>query len=167
MLKSRGRNDDHIFDFSKITENVYIGSDLCKGGVCLIHAEEFKKLGIGFELNLSYEENELPPKDMEIGYLWLPVVDGYAPSKTQLAIGTSAIHEAVKSGKKVYVHCKNGHGRSPTMVAAYLIRYQGYILEDAIELIKEKRQEVHIEDTQIEALKRFSAYGNHSLNSNQ
>lgn len=155
MLMPRGRNDDHIFDFSKITDRVFIGSDLCKGGVCLIHREEFKKLDIKFELNLSQEENELPPKDLEVGYLWLPVVDGHAPTQLQLCIGTAAIHEVVENGKNVYVHCKNGHGRSPTMVAAYLVRYQGYSLEDALKLIKEKREEVHIEEAQFEALKLF------------
>src|SRR3990172_3193717 len=100
-LEPKGRNDGHIFDLSKITDQIFIGSDLCRGGVCIIHGEEFKKLGVGFELNLSHEQNELPPKDMEVGYLWLPVVDGYAPSQTQLDIGTSAMHEAIKNGKKV------------------------------------------------------------------
>jgi len=157
-LKPKGRGDDHIFDFSKITDQIYIGSDFCSGGVCKIHAEEFKNLGVGFELNLSQEENELPPKKMEVGYLWLPVLDGFAPTLAQFAIGTAAIHEAIKNGKKVYVHCKNGHARSPSMVAAYLIRYQGYTLEEALSLIKEKRSEVHIEDNQIEALRKFSLY---------
>jgi dual specificity MAP kinase phosphatase len=157
-LEPKGRNDEHKFDFSKITDQIYIGSDLCRGGVCIMHGEEFKKLGVGLELNLSQEENELPPKDMEIGYLWLPVVDGYAPSQTQLGIGVSAIHEAIKSGKKVYVHCKNGHARSPSLVAAYLMKHGGYILEDAVKLIKEKREEVHIEDSQIEALREFGSH---------
>jgi len=153
-LKPQGRNDGHIFDFSEITDQIYIGSDLCRAGVCLIHGEEFKKLGVSVELNLSHEENELPPKDIET-YLWLPVVDGYAPTPNQLDIGTSTMHEAVKNAKKVYIHCKNGHGRSPTMVAAYLIRYEGLNLEEAIKLIKEKRNEVHIEEGQRTALEEF------------
>lgn len=155
MITPKGRNDGHKFDYSEITEQIYIGSDLCKGGVCLIHGEEFKKLGISFEINLSQENNELPPKDMEIGYLWLPVVDGYAPSQTQLNIGTSAMHNVIDSGKIVFVHCKNGHARSPSMVVAYLLRYEGYRLEDAMHLIKEKRSEVHIENTQLVALHEF------------
>ena len=154
IMEPKGRNDGHIFDFSKITEQIIIGSDLCGGGVCLLHADQFKKLGVSVELNLSQEENELPPKEIET-YIWLPVVDGYAPSATQLAIGISAMHEAIKNGKVVFIHCKNGHARSPSMVAAYLMKYQGLNLDAAIELIKEKRPESHIEDTQRKALEEF------------
>src|SRR3990172_3717748 len=140
-LEPKGRNDGHIFDLSKITDQIFIGSDLCKGGVCLIHGEEFKKLGVGFELNLSHENNELPPKDMEIGYIWLPVVDGYAPTQEQLKMGTCLMDIAINAGKIVFIHCKNGHARSPTLVAAYMIKYQGKSIDEAINLVKEKRPE--------------------------
>jgi protein-tyrosine phosphatase len=152
----KGRNDGHEMDYSKITDNIYIGSDLCKGGVCLIHGEEFRSLGVKFEINLSRDNNELPPKDMEVGYLWLPVVDGYAPTQTQLDIGTSAMRSAILSGETVYVHCRNGHGRSPTLVAAYLMRYEGNSLEKANKLITVNRPEVHIEDSQRAELSKFA-----------
>jgi len=153
-LKPKGRDDSHVFDYSKITDKIYIGSDLCKGGVCLIHAEEFKSLGVSVELNLSNEENELPPSNLEI-YAWIPVVDGYAPSQNQLDVGTSIMNEAIKDKKVVYVHCRNGHGRSPTMVAAYLIRYKGLGVDETIGVIKGRRPEIHIEEVQRTALKKF------------
>ena len=155
-MEPKGRNDGHIFDYSKITDNIYIGSDLCKGGVCLIHGEEFRALGVNFEINLSRENNELPPKDVEVGYLWLPVVDGYGPTLLQLEIGTSAMNAAIKDGKTVYVHCKNGHGRSPAMVAAYLACFGGKTLEEAEALICSKRPEVHIENQQRKVLLEFA-----------
>ena len=154
-LKPQGRNDGHIFDYSQITDQIFIGSDLCKGGVCLIHGEEFRKLGVSVEINLSAEENELPPKDGINSYLWLPVVDGYAPTQEQLVMGTCLVDTAVNAGKKIYVHCKNGHARSPSLVAAYLVKYKGMSLEGALGLIKEKRPESHIEETQKEALEEF------------
>lgn len=154
-MEPKGRNDDHVFDYSKITDQLYIGSDLCKRGVCLIHGEEFKALGVEFEINMSRENNELPPKDMKIGYLWLPVADGYSPTQLQLDIGTSAMNDIINQEKNVYVHCKNGHGRSPTMVIAYFVRYQGYFPDDAATFIKEIRPEIHIEDTQKKELYNF------------
>ncbi len=149
-----GRNDDHVFDYSTITESIILGSDFCKGGVCLLHEDEFKQLGVSVEINLSYENNELPPKSLE-SYIWLPVVDGNAPSETQLLIGTSVLDSAIQNGKKVYVHCRNGHGRSPALVAAYLMRYKGMPIEEAEEVIKTKRPESHLEKVQIEALTAF------------
>ena len=63
----------------------------------------------------------------------------------------------VALGKKVYVHCKNGHGRAPTLVAAYLIREHGKSVDEALEIIKAGRPTIHIEDVQREALQVFAA----------
>ncbi|KKQ42687.1 MAG: Dual specificity protein phosphatase [Microgenomates group bacterium GW2011_GWC1_37_8] len=150
----KGRNDGHVFDYSKITDQIFIGSDLCKAGVCLIHGEEFKKLDVSVEINLSAENNELPPKDLE-AYLWIPVIDGYAPTQFQLDLGTCAMNDALKVGKKVYIHCKNGHARSPSLVVAYLVRFEKMNLEQAESLMKEKRPEIHIEESQRKALEEF------------
>jgi len=146
--------DEHTFDYSRITDDIFIGSDLCRGMSCPVHGPEFEKLGILVELNLSVEKKETPPDGIDI-YSWIPVADQHAPSPEQLDIGTAIINEAVMHGKKVYVHCKNGHERSPTMVAAYLIRYQGKTIDEALSMIKEKRDEVHLVAEQIEALRKF------------
>lgn len=155
-LKPRGRNDGHLFDYSKISSNIYIGSDLCKGNICPIHSEEFKKLGVCVELNLSAEKKEVPPDEIDI-YAWLPVVDGYPPNPDQLILGTSIINEAVENGNTVYVHCRNGHGRSPTMLAAYFVKYKNMSVDEAIKLLKDKRSEVHIENLQKKALNKFAS----------
>lgn len=150
-----GRNDDHIFDYSKITDNIYIGSDLCKGSICPVHSQDFKRLGICVEINLSDERKEIPPDDID-SFTWMPVVDGYPPNPIQMDIGTQIINTTVEQGKTVYVHCKNGHGRSPTLVAAYFIRYKGYTVDKAIALVKERREESHIEENQKKALEEFA-----------
>ncbi len=147
-------NDDHTFDYSQITDNIFIGSDLCEGGSCPVHGPEFEELGILIELNLSVEKKEIPPDGIDV-YSWIPVADRYAPNSTQLDIGTATINEAVTNNKKIYVHCKNGHGRSPTMVAAYFIRYQGKSVDEAVAMILHGRQEVHLEFNQREALAKF------------
>ncbi len=153
-MKPEGRNDGHNMDYTKLTDNIFIGSNLCKGNVCPIHADEFKKLGVCVELNLSAEKKEVPP-DMVNGYMWIPVVDGYAPSPDQLDLGTAIVNECIKNNNVVYVHCKNGHGRSPTMVAAYFIRFENNTVHEEINFIKTKRCEVHFEKRQIDALGKF------------
>jgi protein-tyrosine phosphatase len=154
-LRPKGRNDSHTFDYSRITDKIFIGSDLCKGSVCPIHGPEFKKLGVCVEVNLSAEKKETPPDDID-SYTWMPVVDGYAPTPDQLDMGTSIIDKAVTNDKTVYVHCRNGHGRSPTLVAAYLIKYKGMSVDEAIDYIAKKRPEIHIEKTQKKALEKLS-----------
>lgn len=150
----KGRNDTHQFDYSKVIDNLYLGSDFCQAGVCMLHAEEFRQLGVSIEINLSKEENELPPPNLEM-YIWLPVADGNTPSVDQLDAGTAVIDEALLHGKTVYVHCRNGHGRSPTLIAAYLIRFQGKSVDEAVAFTQGKRNEIHIEFNQREALQKY------------
>lgn len=154
-LKPKGRNDGHEADYSKITDRICLGSNLCKGNVCPIHGKEFKKLGVTAEINLSYENKEIPPDEMDI-YAWIPVVDGYPPTQKQLVIGSGIINESVECGATIYVHCTNGHGRGPTMVAAYLIRYKNMSFDEANDFIKNKRPEIHIEERQRKALEKFA-----------
>jgi len=78
-----------------------------------------------------------------------------APNQNQLDMGTAIIDSTVGSNQKIYVHCTQGHGRSPTLVIAYFIRFQGKSLRDAEKIVKEKRPEIHIEDCQREALVEF------------
>src|SRR3990172_6055779 len=147
-------SEDHSFDYSKITDNIYIGSDLCKGHVCPIHSQQFKELGVTAEINLTAEHKETPPDHMDI-YAWIPVEDRKAPSPDQLEVGTSIIDQMVARGKKIYIHCKVGHGRSPTMVAAYFIRFKGMDVNQALLAVREKRPEIHPEDEQLKALEEF------------
>ena len=144
----------HSFDYSRITPNIYIGSDLCRGNYCPIHSEDFKKLGVCAEINLKAESKEIPPDNIDI-YAWLPVADGKSPTYDQLLIGSSIINEAVENGNIIYVHCQHGHGRSPTLVSAYFIRYKKMTVDEAINAISQKRPEIHLEDAQIEELRKF------------
>ena len=149
-------NMPHDIDYSQITDQIYIGSDLCNGLVCPIHGEEFKKLGICGEINLEEEHPETPPKNLD-AYLWLPVIDKQAPRLDQLLLGSAVIKEMVLLDNKIYIHCRNGHGRSPTLVAAYLMRYQKMTARQAVEFIKSKRSQIHIEGAQTKALEEFEA----------
>ncbi len=61
--------------------------------------------------------------------------------------GVEALHQALtnpKDTRPVYLHCKSGVGRSPTVLAAYLMKYQGKTLQEAIEIIERDRPDVHL-----------------------
>lgn len=141
--------------YSRITPYIYIGTNMFE----YRHFEQLKRLGISVDIDLESERLEkIPMKGLET-FLWLPTKDGHAPSHNQLASGVAFLEQMIKHKKKVYVHCKNGHGRAPTLAAAYLIT-QGMPSEKAIAFVKKRRPVVHLNQEQINALKRFAkSYG--------
>ena len=138
------------FEYSHITPQITIGTNMC----CSMHEKDLVKLGFEADTDLEQERQETPPKiDF---YLWLPIKDHSAPSQDQLKVGALFIKDLVEAGKKIYVHCKNGHGRAPTLVAAYFI-LQGMSVDKAIKTIAAKRPEIHLEPPQLKALDEFAS----------
>ncbi len=60
--------------------------------------------------------------------------------------GCNYIHKAIKSGGAVYVHCFAGISRSPTMVAAYLIRHHNMTATEALDYIRARRPKISPND---------------------
>ncbi len=137
-------------DFNYIADGIYIGTNQC----CKTHFDEnLKKEGISADISLE-EERIDAPFGVEF-YIWIPVKNHKAPIKDQLEFGVSILEKIIAMHKKVYVHCQNGHGRAPTLVAAYLIR-KGKSFEEAERFIKLKRPSIHLEEVQRQALLNFS-----------
>ncbi len=85
-------------------------------------------------LSLRGEFQDIFDSPLPSAYLWLPVTDHSDPSPEQLLIGVQFIDAAVRSKQRVLVHCKMGIGRSPTMVAAYLV-WSGSSIDEAIQIV--------------------------------
>ena len=148
MDKTHAQTKELEYDY--ITDGIYIGTNQC----CQTHFDEkLKKEGITADVSL--EEDRLDAPFGVDFYVWIPVKNHTPPSPDQLEFGVSTLKKFVQMGKKVYVHCKNGHGRAPTLVAAYLIS-KGKSPEEAEELVKSKRPTMHLEEVQREALQNFS-----------
>lgn len=138
-------------EYSCITDGIYIGTNQC----CQADFDrELLKKGITADISLEADRLDAP-FGVEF-YAWLPVKDHAAPSRDQLALGVDILENLVASGKKVYVHCKNGHGRAPTLVAAYLMR-KGKTLQEAEALLKSQRPVAHLNEVQRQALEKFAA----------
>ena len=69
-------------------------------------------------------------------------------------IAMDTLDVLVKNGIKVYVHCKNGHGRTTTFLAAYYM-YKGKGAEEALKYVLEKRPSGHLNDIQRSFLKQY------------
>lgn len=52
---------------------------------------------------------------------------------------TDRIHEELQNGHTVIVHCLAGQQRSPSVVAAYLMTYHKYTLEEAVRHIRSQK----------------------------
>jgi len=135
-------------EWSRITDYIVIGTNLC----CSVHAEGLYALGIAADIDLE-EMRSHEPMDIAAS-LWLPTIDHTAPTMDQLLSGTALLGQLEKRRQVSYVHCQNGHGRSPTLVAAYFIRL-GLMPKDAVKKVQAKRKEIHIEDVQLERLEEF------------
>ncbi len=137
-------------DFNYVVDGIYVGTNQC----CRTHFEkELSKEGI--EADISLEEERI---DAPFGikfYTWLPIKNHEAPTEEQFDLGVSFLQKLVSMKKKVYVHCQNGHGRAPLLIAAYIVS-TGKTPEEALALLKSKRPSTHLNDIQMQALLNFS-----------
>lgn len=137
-------------EYNEIIDGIHIGTNQC----CQTHFDE-KLRQEGITADISLEEDRLDAPFGVDFYIWMPVQNHMAPKHEQLEFGVSVLEKLVAMGKKTYVHCKNGHGRAPTLIAAYLIT-KGKSPAEAEAFIKSKRPTMHLEDIQRQALKDFS-----------
>ena len=97
---------------------------------------------------LFYEENG-------IDYQRIPVLDVTVPNNDDLDKGVAFIRQHVENDDIVLVHCAKGRGRSPTMLAAYLMKYENYSFEEARDLLTSKRTLVSLQGRHERALKNW------------
>lgn len=137
-------------EYDYITDGIYVGTNQC----CQTHFDEGLKQE-GIEADISLEEERVDaPFGVQL-YVWIPVKDHAAPTDEQLDFGVATLVKLVAMKKKIYVHCQNGHGRAPTMVAAYLIK-KGKSVDEAIDFIRTRRPTIHLKKVQRDALIEFS-----------
>lgn len=63
-------------------------------------------------------------KKLGMRQLHLPTTDHFEPTVDDMATAVQFIAEHQAHGKRVYVHCRAGHGRSAAVVLAWLIHKQ-------------------------------------------
>ena len=137
---------------SQITANLFLGSQYN-----LIGLKKLKALGITAIVNMRIHSVYTQAQHIGIKYLHLPTVDNTPPDLELLLKGATFMDNEIKNGGKVYVHCRQGLGRGPTMAIAYLIK-AGATFEDAFALVKRVRTFINPRPSQIERLKEFEIF---------
>ena len=97
--------------------------------------------GIDFFLDLT-DEGERPPYAGTIAPLEhrrMHIRDFTCPSPNEMRAILDTIDDALARGRRVYVHCWGGIGRTGTVIGCWLVRH-GRSAEEALELIAERRR---------------------------
>jgi predicted protein tyrosine phosphatase len=102
--------------YTRITPHLFVGGQYSrKGWTTLARRGATAAVSMRAEYD-DRGEGFLPPR-----YLHLPTVDNHAPTLDHLLNGIHFIHGELERGGQVYIHCWEGVGRGPTMLAAYLV----------------------------------------------
>ncbi|NLX19414.1 MAG: protein tyrosine phosphatase, partial [Desulfobulbus sp.] len=86
--------------------------------------DSIREQGIRAIVNLCGEFCDLHEIEEGSGFevYYLPVVDECAPDLEAMEKALDWLDESIYLNKKVLVHCRLGHGRTGTFIAAYLLR---------------------------------------------
>ena len=143
---------------SKITANLFLGSQYSPIGL-----NKLKALGVTAIVNMREHSVYEEAKYEGVKYLHLPTVDNTPPPMDTLIRGADFIDEEISAGGKVYVHCRQGLGRGPTMAIAYLLK-TGLTYDDAFKLVQSVRTFINPRPGQILRLKELEAYYSNEKN---
>lgn len=135
---------------SRITPHIWVGPQFNARGKRFLERQ-----GVNASVNLRVEFDDAANHLALAHYCYLPTVDDDCPSPEHFQRGVDFIRSIVQEGGQVYIHCKAGVGRAPTMAAAWFLA-EGKTVDEAIALIKRTRPFITITPPQMEALHRYA-----------
>lgn len=137
---------------SQITAQLFLGSQYN-----LLGLQKLKDLGVTAIVNMRMHNDYSDAEHEGIKYMHLPTVDNTPPPLDILIKGAEFIDREIKNKGVVYVHCRQGLGRGPTMAMAYLIK-TGLTFEAAYAMVKRVRIFINPRPGQVQMLKKLEVY---------
>jgi len=122
--------------WDRIDDHVIVGALPSRRDLRRLHA-----LGVGAVVNMcaEYAGNARELGALGMTQLRLPTTDYTPPSEQAILRGIAFIREQSDANRQVYVHCKAGRGRAPTMALCYLMAAYDLSPADAYERLKSSR----------------------------
>ena len=93
-----------------------------------------------------------------VNYLHVHSNDMGIPEFSDLVNSVDFIHQRITNDEPVMVHCLAGLGRTGTILACYLIKYEGMTADDAIEKVRRERHGSIQSFSQEEIIFRFEKF---------
>ena len=137
---------------SQITANLFVGGQYDQRGL-----KQLRALGITAIINMRMHSVFQEAQYVGMKYLHLPTPDNTAPKMEDLIKGAEFARAEIEAGGKVYIHCRQGLGRGPTMAIAYLLSL-GETYETAYNTVKAVRTFIRPTAVQVRRLKELEAY---------
>jgi protein-tyrosine phosphatase len=135
-----------------VTPELLVGGFLVPADVA-----ELERLGISAVVNTTTEL--LEPVDTlaaaGIEYLQIPCWDKGAPTLEDADRAVDLIAARIAAGKRVYVHCASGAGRSVAVAMCYLAAHRGKTVDEAYAWIKDKRPRASLNEVQLRFVATF------------
>jgi atypical dual specificity phosphatase len=89
---------------------------------------------------VTMTEDSLPESWVKnVKYLHVPTEDFSAPDMQQIDEAVEFIQKRIIQNEPVMVHCAAGIGRTGTILACYLIKYEKISVKDAIQKVRKER----------------------------
>jgi hypothetical protein len=126
---------DRTPPWQEILPGLYLGRRLTSREACLMPAQHVLDLTSEFPEPVSLKRRN---------YLSVPMLDGVAPTISQLSEAVSAMRASMREGS-TFLHCALGHGRSGTVAAAFLLA-EGHAatVDEAIRFVQARRPSVRL-----------------------
>ena len=147
-------------DITWITEQIGVGGGIWNAdNMAKVEAEGITHI---IDMQIEFDDSDLvPPEDPNgpnIQVLWNPTDDDFQPKPAWLLrLGVEFAEKALKDpGAKLFIHCAAGVHRAPMMALAVL-GSMGWSLQDARDLIEDKRPVADFADVYVESVERFLA----------
>lgn len=137
---------------SQVTAHLFLGGQYNLRGL-----HRLKQMGITAIINMRIHSVFTEAQYAGIRYLHLPTEDNTAPALDDLIKGADFACTEITNGGKVYIHCRQGLGRGPSMAIAYLLK-MGATYDDAFRTVQKVRPFIHPRPAQVARLKEMELW---------
>lgn len=140
-----------VWRYSWITPNILLGAQPAR------HLwPKLTQLGVTGVINMREEfDYQKEIGTIPVDYMYLPTKDNTPPTLEHLQRGAGFIKLHVDRGNKVYIHCWEGLGRGPTMVATHFVAL-GDTPDEAWKKIKAVRPFIRPTQNQRDRLEEYA-----------